>query len=121
MQPTGLNEKECRAAEIDYRYAYVIRGQGRYHAELQSDFFKLIFEYPSGRILGAQAVGKGNVDRRVDIIATAIHFNATVEDLQNIEFTLRFLDGQRCGSSMPPAAVNVLQRRVQASTGYGRT
>ncbi|MGI6508545.1 MAG: FAD-dependent oxidoreductase [Saccharofermentanales bacterium] len=85
---TGLNEKECRAAEIDYRYAYVIPGDKvGIMPNCNPIFFKLIFEYPSGRILGAQAVGKGNVDRRVDIIATAIHFNATVEDLQNIELS----------------------------------
>ena len=28
--------------------------------------FKLIFEVPTGRILGAQAIGKGNADKRVD-------------------------------------------------------
>ena len=48
-------------------------------------FFKLIFEYPSGRILGAQALGKGSVDKRVDIIATLIQMNGTLEDLKEME------------------------------------
>ena len=47
--------------------------------------FKLVFEIPTGRILGAQAIGKGNIDKRVDVIATAIKFGATIEDLRDLE------------------------------------
>lgn len=47
--------------------------------------FKLIFEVPTGRILGAQAIGKGNVDKRIDVIATLIKFNGTLEDLKDLE------------------------------------
>lgn len=84
---TGLNEKACKAANIDYRYAYVIPGDKvGIMPESNPLFFKLIFEYPSGKILGAQAVGKGNVDKRVDIIAALIQMNATLEDLKEMEF-----------------------------------
>ena len=83
---TGLNEKACIANDIDYRYAYVIPSD---KVGLMPDasplFFKLIFAYPSGRILGAQAVGTGNVDKRVDVIAAMIQMNATLEDLKEIE------------------------------------
>lgn len=51
----------------------------------QTMHFKLIFERSSGKILGAQAIGKGNVDKRIDVIATAIKFNATVMDLPDLE------------------------------------
>ncbi|MPM99809.1 Thiosulfate sulfurtransferase GlpE [bioreactor metagenome] len=47
--------------------------------------FKLLFEVPSGKILGAQAIGKGDVTKRVDIIATVIKFGGTVEDLKDLE------------------------------------
>jgi rhodanese-related sulfurtransferase len=47
--------------------------------------FKLLFERPTGRIVGAQAVGRGNVDKRVDVIATAIAFRSTVEQLRDLE------------------------------------
>ena len=47
--------------------------------------FKLIFEKPTGKILGAQAIGRGNVDKRIDVIATAIKFGATIEHLKNLE------------------------------------
>lgn len=47
--------------------------------------FKLIFEVPTGRVLGAQAIGKGDAIKRIDVIATAIKFGATVEDLKDLE------------------------------------
>lgn len=46
--------------------------------------FKLIYEYPTGKILGAQAIGKGNVDKRIDVIATMITMGGTLEDLKEL-------------------------------------
>ena len=48
-------------------------------------FLKVIFEKPSGRILGAQAISKGAADKRVDTIATAMNFGATIRDLVDLE------------------------------------
>ena len=48
-------------------------------------YFKLIFEVPTGRVLGAQAIGKGNVDKRTDVIASVIKFGGTIEDLKDLE------------------------------------
>lgn len=83
---TGLNEKACKEADLDYRFSYVIPGD-KVGIMPNSNplFFKLIFAYPSGRILGAQAVGRGNVDKRIDIIATIIQMNGTLEDLKEME------------------------------------
>ena len=47
--------------------------------------FKLIYEVPTGKILGAQAIGKGNVDKRIDVIATMIKFGGTIDDLKDLE------------------------------------
>lgn len=47
--------------------------------------FKLIFEVPTGKILGAQAIGKGEVAKRIDVIATAIKFGGTIDDLKDLE------------------------------------
>jgi rhodanese-related sulfurtransferase len=47
--------------------------------------FKLVYEYPTGKILGAQAIGKGNVDKRVDVIATMLTMGGTLEDLKELE------------------------------------
>ena len=48
-------------------------------------YFKLIFEVPTGRVLGAQAIGKGNVDKRIDVVASVIKFGGTIEDLKDLE------------------------------------
>jgi rhodanese-related sulfurtransferase len=44
-----------------------------------------LFSVPDGRILGAQAVGREGVEKRIDVIATAIQFNGTVHDLAEAE------------------------------------
>jgi rhodanese-related sulfurtransferase len=46
---------------------------------------KLLFSVPDGRILGAQAVGLEGVEKRIDVIATAIQFHGTVHDLAEAE------------------------------------
>nr|WP_233186783.1 rhodanese-like domain-containing protein [Petrotoga sibirica] len=46
---------------------------------------KLIYELPTGRILGAQAIIKGDAVKRIDIIATLIRMNGTLEDLKELE------------------------------------
>ncbi|MBQ7703121.1 MAG: pyridine nucleotide-disulfide oxidoreductase, partial [Firmicutes bacterium] len=47
--------------------------------------FKLVFEVPTGKILGAQAIGKGETDKRIDVIAAMITMGATLEDLKTLE------------------------------------
>ncbi len=83
---TGLNEKTAKAAGISYDFVYIIPGD---KVGLMPDsnpmHFKLIYEYPTGRILGAQAIGKGNVDKRIDVIATMIAMGGTLEDLKELE------------------------------------
>jgi rhodanese-related sulfurtransferase len=46
---------------------------------------KLVVEEQSGRILGGQIVGWQGVDKRIDVLATAIYANMTVEDLENLD------------------------------------
>ncbi len=47
--------------------------------------FKLVYEVPTGKILGAQAIGQGNIDKRIDVIATVIKFGGTIYDLKDLE------------------------------------
>lgn len=51
----------------------------------QPAHFKLIYEVPTGRVLGAQAIGKGEVCKRIDVIATVIKFGGTIDDLKDLE------------------------------------
>lgn len=83
---TGLSSLQCERNGIDYRIAYVLPGD---KVSLMPNAnplqFKLIFAYPSGQILGAQAVGRGNADKRIDVIAAMITMNANIEDLAELE------------------------------------
>ena len=85
---TGLNEKQLQQAGIDYDFAYVIpKDKVGIMPDAENLFFKLLFAVPSGQILGAQAVGKGNVDKRIDVMATAIMLHANLEQLKELELT----------------------------------
>jgi NADPH-dependent 2,4-dienoyl-CoA reductase/sulfur reductase-like enzyme/rhodanese-related sulfurtransferase len=83
---TGLNEKACKQAGINYDFVYIIP-QDKVGLMPNSNplHFKLIFEVPTGKILGAQAIGKGSVDKRIDVIATLIMMGGTLEDLKDLE------------------------------------
>lgn len=83
---TGLNEKTAKDAGIPFDFAYVI-APDKVGLMPDSNYmnFKLIFEVPTGRILGAQAIGKGNVDKRIDVIAAMITMGGTLEDLKELE------------------------------------
>ena len=83
---TGINERECKANGLNYDYVYFIANDKvNLMPNANSMFFKLIFEKPSGKILGAQAIGKGNTDKRIDVIASFIMLNGTLEDLKELE------------------------------------
>ncbi len=83
---TGLNEKAAKKAGISYDFVYIIPGDKvGLMPKSNPMHFKLIYEVPTGRILGAQAIGKGNVDKRIDVIATMITMNGTLEDLKELE------------------------------------
>lgn len=85
---TGLNVKQAEQAGIEYDYVYLMPGDKVGLMPNSNPLhFKLVYEYPTGRILGAQAIGKGNVDKRIDVIATMITMNGTLEDLKNLELT----------------------------------
>ncbi len=83
---TGLNEKQAQAAGINYDFVYIIPSD---KVGIMPDsspmHFKLLYEYPTGKILGAQAIGKGNVDKRIDVIASMILMGGTLEDLKELE------------------------------------
>lgn len=85
---TGLTEGLIKAMNLSLKYDVVrVIPQDKVGLMPGSEplHFKLIFEVPTGRILGAQAIGKGNVDKRVDVIATLIKFGGTLEDLKDLE------------------------------------
>ena len=85
---TGLNERQLQQDNEVYK---VIHIQGKNHAgyypNAKTIVLKLLFHPTTGKIYGAQAIGEDGVDKRIDIIATAIKTEMTVQDLPELEFT----------------------------------
>ena len=84
---TGASEKGLRRAGVaSFQKVYLHPGHhAGYYPGARPIHLKLLFSIPDGRILGAQAVGPEGVEKRIDVIATAIQFNGTVHDLAEAE------------------------------------
>lgn len=84
---TGVSEKMLnRIGERDYEKIYLYpNSHAGYYPGAKYLAMKILFSKSDGRILGAQAVGKDGVDKRVDAIAMAIQLGATVYDLEEAE------------------------------------
>jgi NADPH-dependent 2,4-dienoyl-CoA reductase/sulfur reductase-like enzyme/rhodanese-related sulfurtransferase len=83
---TGLTEK--RAVDLGIPHAVIHLHPGShagYYPGAERISLKVLFDPTSGRLLGAQAVGRDGIDKRIDVIATAIYGNLTVDDLMNLE------------------------------------
>ena len=83
---TGLNERGLAANGIRFRTSII---QAPHHASYfpgaQSMQLKILYSPVDGKLLGAQAVGGEGVDKRIDILATAMHFGATVYELAQLD------------------------------------
>ncbi len=83
---TGLNERQIKNSGIKYEKVYAHpNNHAGYYPGAATISMKLLFEVPSGKILGAQAIGATGAEKRIDVIATAMYFGATVFDLQHLE------------------------------------
>ncbi|MBO0476198.1 FAD-dependent oxidoreductase [Vagococcus sp. DIV0080] len=85
---TGLTEKQL--TDLGYEFSIVhIDGKNHagYYPNASMVFLKLLFNAKTGEIYGAQAVGADGVDKRIDILATAIKGQLGVEDLPELELT----------------------------------
>ncbi len=83
---TGLNEKDCQKHGLDYRVAFVIpNDRVGLMPEATPMHLKVIYQYPTGKILGAQAISKGNPIKNIDVIATVISMDGYLEDLKELE------------------------------------
>jgi len=83
---TGMNEKSLIREKIDYEKIYIHpSSHAGYYPGAHQMSLKLLFSLDSGKIFGAQAVGADGVDKRIDVIATAIRSGLTVFDLEELE------------------------------------
>lgn len=83
---TGANEKLLRKNNIPYQAIHLHpASHASYYPGAAQLALKVLFHAETGRILGAQGVGSDGVDKRIDVIATAIHGDMTIEDLGDLE------------------------------------
>lgn len=85
---TGKNEKQLKREGIEYEKVYVhTASHASYYPGAEIVSFKMLFDPNSGKIFGAQAVGKDGIDKRIDVMAVAQRAGMTVEQLQHLELT----------------------------------
>lgn len=87
---TGSNEKILnrlgKEKGVDYECVTMNTiSHASYYPNAKKMHIKAIFELPTGKILGAQVIGGQGVDKRIDILATAIRFGARMADLKELE------------------------------------
>jgi len=86
---TGINEKTLKKNDLKYKEDYFValihsKSNAGYYPGAIPMTIKLIFDR-NGKVLGSQIVGYNGVDKRIDVIATAIRFNGTIYDLKKLE------------------------------------
>lgn len=85
---TGLSERILSMNQLPYKALHVSgKDHAGYYPGATDITLKLLFDPTTGKIYGAQGVGKKGVDKRIDILATAIKGNLTIFDLPELEFT----------------------------------
>ena len=82
---TGLNTKQLKDLKLPFKNAVIhASNHSGYYPDASPLAFKLLFS-PEGKMFGAQIVGLEGVDKRIDVIATAIRGGMTVYDLEELE------------------------------------
>ena len=85
---TGANEKALKAQGLAYEKSYTHpASHAGYYPGAVPMVMKLLFEPDGGRLLGAQIVGIDGVDKRIDVLATALYAGLSVSDLAAIELS----------------------------------
>jgi NADPH-dependent 2,4-dienoyl-CoA reductase/sulfur reductase-like enzyme/rhodanese-related sulfurtransferase len=83
---TGLSQRAALKAGLDARAVHIT---GNHHAGYfpgaEQMVLKLVYEHPTGRVLGAQATGGAGVDKRLDVVATLLYFGGTVHQLAELD------------------------------------
>jgi NADPH-dependent 2,4-dienoyl-CoA reductase/sulfur reductase-like enzyme/rhodanese-related sulfurtransferase len=83
---TGLSRKLAERLNVPFKEVAVIAGHhAGYYPGAQSMILKLLYEPGTGKLLGAQAVGGEGIDKRMDVAATVLHFQGTVNDIAGLD------------------------------------
>lgn len=116
---TGLNEKEAKELGMEYYVSYTPAfSHATYYPDSKSMIIKMVVEKFTGRVLGAQGVGWKGVDKRIDVLATAIYAKLSVFDLEQLDLAY----APPYASAKDPAimggmvAANILRGEVRTIT-----
>jgi rhodanese-related sulfurtransferase len=82
---TGLTEKEAKREGYEVVVCHNIKPDKPEYFHGQEMIIKAVADKKTGKVLGAQIVGKAGVDKRIDVLVTAITFGAKVEDLFHLD------------------------------------
>jgi NADPH-dependent 2,4-dienoyl-CoA reductase/sulfur reductase-like enzyme/rhodanese-related sulfurtransferase len=83
---TGLTERAAREAGLEVGVAVIHKDHhAGYYPGGRELSLKLVYERGSGRLLGAQAFGEAGVEKRIDVLATALHGKMTLHDLAELD------------------------------------
>jgi len=108
---TGLTEREARQAGFD-PVSVIVPGPDRAHyiPTARNVVFKLVADRATGRLLGAQGVGPGEIAKRIDIVATALASGTDVEGLAHL--TLAYAPPYSMAMDIVVTAANVLRNKL---------
>lgn len=85
---TGLNETQAQASGLNVKMVHTIgKDHAAYYPDAVDMNLKLLFDGETGALYGAQAVGPRGVDKRIDVLTTAIKAHMTVFDLPELELS----------------------------------
>ena len=108
---TGLSERDAIKAGYELETVLVpANDKAHYYPGYREIITKLIADKKTHKVLGAQVVGEGVVDKPVDIIATAITFGARVEDLEKLDLAYAPPFSMAMASTI--LAANVLRNKL---------
>ncbi|MEO8326001.1 MAG: FAD-dependent oxidoreductase, partial [Nitrospirota bacterium] len=117
---TGLSEHEANAHGLNYFVSLTHPlDHAEYYPGAEALHMKLVVEQQTGRLLGAQIVGEQGVDKRIDVLATALHAGMRVQDLEQLDLAY----APQFNSAKGPVimagfvAANTLRGEVKTLTG----
>ena len=85
---TGISEKQAKSEGFDYVATLIEHGsRAHYYPGGSKIRVKLIADRKTGRLLGAEMVGKDGVAKRIDVFATAIHAKLSVDEISDLDLS----------------------------------
>jgi len=85
---TGLTESLAQRMNIAHKVIHLHpSSHAGYYPGAEAVSLKILFDPVSGKLLGAQGIGRDGIDKRIDVIATAIYAGLKIDDLMNLELS----------------------------------